>query len=493
MAKPAVNVVIAGDTKKLEKSLKDAGGALGGFKKTAAGVFGGLALAKGVGLAVDGIQALGNFALDGVGKLDELGDGIARLDGLAKGLGDTAQELDLSKFGVDKGEQVASATAIAKTAAALGLTDQQLVKITPNLQTMAAQLASLGDGDPAKQAELLAKALGGSSKAAKTLGVQLPKGGSALENYQALVKKLGPQLDKATSGQASLADVGERWDATLANLQLQLAGFLEKLAPVVSTLLDKLLPVFQQLVDTAGPLIADVFQRLSDALTSFMESGGATGVADVMARIGAALSAVGGFIAGTVVPAFEKLVGFVIDNVLPVFLAIADGIAKNVEPLLPKIAELADALFQAFEDLLPILEEVWGFIGKNLVPILVDKVFPVLSKIAGIVLDLATAFVKNLVPAIKRIGQAFTDVMQFLQPVLDALGSIAGLAGDALGAVGGIFRGAPATAGAAAVSRTSSSAGITVNVNTGVGDPVAIGRTVARYLRAYELRGGTVT
>lgn len=489
MAKPAVNVVIAGDTKKLERSLKDAGGAMGSFKKTAAGVFGGLALAKGVGLAVDGIQALGNFALDGVGKLDELGDGIARLDGLAKGLGDTAQKADLSRFGVDKGEQVAAATAIAKTGKALGLTGKQVNAMTPDLQKMAAQLASLGDGDPAKQAELLAKALGGSAKAGKALGVQLPKGGTALQNYKALMAKLGPQLDKATSGQASLADVGERWDATLANLQLQLAGFLEKLAPVVSTLLDKLLPVFQSLVDTAGPIVADVFGRLSEALTSFMESGGATGVADVMARIGSALSDVGGFIAGTVVPAFEKLVAFVVDNVLPVFLAIAEGVVKNLEPLLPKVAELADALFQAFDDLLPILAEVWGFIGKNLVPILVDKVFPILSKIAGIVLDLATAFVKNLVPAIRRIGDAFSDVMRFLQPVFDILGKIAGLAGDAIGALGNIH--IPGI-NVVAPPAGRSSAPVNVTINTGVGDPVAIGRQVSRYLAAYQLRGGTV-
>ena len=71
-------------------------------------MFGGLAIAKGIGLAVDGIQALGNFALGGVDKLDALGDATARLDTLAKGLGDTATTADLTRFGVDKGEQAAS-------------------------------------------------------------------------------------------------------------------------------------------------------------------------------------------------------------------------------------------------------------------------------------------------------------------------------------------------------------------------------------------------
>src|SRR6188768_130268 len=173
-ATPAVKVVIAGDTKGLEKSLKKSSGALSTFGSTAAGVFGGLAIAKGVGLAVDGIQALGSFALGGVEKLDALGDSTARLDALAKGLGDTAAKADLSRFGVDKGEQAAAALAIAKVTKALGLTGKQTKQIVPNLDEMAAQLASLGDGNVAGQAELLAKALGGSSKAAKALGVQLP-------------------------------------------------------------------------------------------------------------------------------------------------------------------------------------------------------------------------------------------------------------------------------------------------------------------------------
>ena len=99
---------------------------------------------------------------------------------------------------------------------------------------MAAQLASLGDGDPVKQAELLAKALGGNAKAAKALGIALPKGADGPGGLRAtLMAQLEPQLDKATAARRRLADVGERWDATLGNLQLQLAGFLEKLAPVV--------------------------------------------------------------------------------------------------------------------------------------------------------------------------------------------------------------------------------------------------------------------
>lgn len=466
--KPAVQVVIAGDTKDLDKALKHSSGALKTFGGTAAGVFGGLAIAKGIGLAVDGIKALGGFVGGGIDKLDALGDSMARLDGLAKGLGSTAQAADLSRFGVDKGEQAAAALSIAKTGKALKLTGQQTKTIVPNLQKMSAQLASLGDGDVAGQADLIAKALGGSSKAAKALGVVLPKGGTALQNYQALMKQLGPQLDKATSGQASLADVGERWDATLANLQLQLAGFLEKLAPVVSTLLDMLLPVLQKLVDEIGPQVATFFGGLAEAFAGFVAGGGAQKVSDIF---------------GTIAGILGRLVAFVNDNLVPAFAAIAGAIVEAIGPLLPKIQEVADKLF-------PVLQRFADFFTTVIVPVLVNVVIPALGKLLGFFLDIAAAFLEHLGPAIDGLADAFDGLMDFLKPVLDALGTIADLAGSALGSIGNIHLPFLASSPAGASSR--SGAPVNVTIQTGVGDPVAIGRQVARYLAAYQLRGGTV-
>lgn len=476
-ATPAVKVVIAGDTKDLEKALKKSSGALGGFGKTALGVFGGIAIAKGVGLAVDGIQALGNFALEGVEKLDAFGDATARLDTLAKGLGQTATEADLTKFGVDKGEQADAALAIAKTGKALGLTGKEVAGITPDLQKMAAQLASLGDGDPVKQSELLAKALAGNAKAAKALGIQLPKGATGLEAYAAIAAQLGPQLDKATSGQASLADVGDRWDATLANLQLQLAGFLDKLAPVISQLLDALLPALQKLVDDVGPLVAVLFENLAGALQGFVEGGGAQEVAAIFSTIA---SVVG------------KLAGFIVENVLPTILELAAAIATNLQPILPPLME-------AFDALLPILERVWGFVQDVVVPLLVNFLLPVISKILTVIIKLAGAFLRVLGPAIDDISKAFDDLLDFLQPVLDVLGDILGAAGGALDVLSDLPFLSSAPASASAITRAGGTVagiraggGTTVVVNAGVGDPVAIGRMVAKYLGAYQLRGGTV-
>jgi hypothetical protein len=465
--KPAVNVVIAGDTKDLDKALKKSSGALGSFGKTAAGVFGGLAIAKGIGLAVDGIQALGNFALGGVDKLDALGDATARLDTLAKGLGETATAADLTKFGVDKGEQADSALAIAKTGKAMGLTGKQVKKITPDLQEMAAQLASLGDGDPVKQAELLAKALSGNAKAAKQLGVALPKGAGPMQVYAALMAKLGPKLDTATSGTASLADVGERWDATLSNLQIQLAGFLDKLAPVVSQLLDALLPALQRLVDEVGPQVAGFFDGLSRAIEGFIEDGGASTIAGIF-----------GGIADTI----GKLATFVADNVVPAFMELAGAIAKELGPLLEKLSDTID-------DLMPLFETLWGFVNDVVVPLLVNLLIPAIGKLLGFFLDIVSAVANKLGPELKNLGDVFQDVLDFIEPVLDALRTLADLAGGVLGQLGSIH--------IPGINMTSTAAGpahlaapVAVTINTGVGDPVAIGRAVSRYLGTYQLRGG---
>jgi hypothetical protein len=479
--KPAVQVVITGDTKGLEKSLKSSAKGLGGFAKTAGGVFTGMLATKAFDVVVDGLKSVASFALDGIDKLDALGDNVARLDGLAKGLGDTVGKTDLTKFGVDKGEAAAAALAIAKTGKSLKLNGKQLARVTPQFTEMAAQLASLGDGDPEKQADLLAKALGGSAKAAKALGIVLPKGKDVtpMQTYAAIMKQLAPKLKEATSGQASLADVGERWDATLANLQLELAGFLEQLAPVITQLMDVFMPLLREFITTVGPIVAELFGRIADAVSGFLADGGGERVAGVFAGI---------------MDVMGRLFDFIATNVVPVVLELAQALADNLAPLIPPLMEVFDAL-------LPVLQRVWGFVGDVVVPLLANVVFPIISKILEIVLKLAAAFLRALGPAIDNLSKDFQQLLDWLKPVFDWLSKVFDIAGDVIGKLGSIHlpsipgfnAAAPAGATFAAPGVGQLAAGGTVNVTiqTGVGDPVAIGRTVARYLAAYQGRGGT--
>jgi phage-related protein len=439
---------------------------MSGFGKTALGVFGGGVLLKGLDLAVDGLQALGGFVLDGVDKLDAYGDSLGRLDAMAAGLGKTATSVDLTRWGVDSGEAAASALAIAKMGKSLGLTDQELATTVPGFQKLAAQLASLGDGDPAAQAELLAKAMGGNAKAAKALGIQLPKGVSGMEAYAAIVAQLGPQLDQATAGQASLSDVGERWDATLANLQLQLAGFLDQLAPVASALLDALVPALQQLVQLVGPALSSAFGTLAETFAGFAEGGAAGYVGELL---------------GTIASVAGKLGGFLVDRVVPVILDLANALGEALAPVLPLVEE-------AFAAWWPVLDQVFGFVEDVIVPILKTYVVPLLGELLKIAVKLIGALGQGVGGALKTLSGAFQKLLDWAKPVLDVLRNIASFGGDVLRNVGNVI-GLSATPGGAPAASARSGVAV-VNVYAGVGDPVQIGREVSRVLGAYSSRTG---
>jgi phage-related protein len=461
VAKPGVRVTITGDAQGLEKALNRSSGALAGFGKTALGVFGGGLLLKGFDAAVGGLQELGRFATDGIGKLDAYGDAVARLDAMAAGLGATATGVDLTKFGVDQGEAAASALAFAKMGQAIGLTDDELRATTPQLQRMAAQLASLGDGDPAAQAELLAKAIGGNAKAAKALGVALPKGATGMAAWAAIAAQLGPQLDEATGGTASLADVGERWGAVMANLQLKLAGFLESLAPVVSALLDQLLPAFDRLVAVVGPMLEAAFAKLAETFSAFAEGGGASYVAELLSAIAT--------IAG-------QLGAFLVDRVLPVIGKLAAAMGKALGPALAAAAD-------AFESWMPVLSQVWGFLEATVVPILANYVIPLVGKLLELFLRVAGIVGGALSTSLSTLARWFDRLVNVARPLLDLLEGIGRFGGDVIGSIAGAV--GLNDAGGQAAGRS-----IVVNVSAGVGDPVAIGKLVSRTLGAYTSRGG---
>jgi hypothetical protein len=113
------------------------------------------------------------------------------------------------------------------------------------------------------------------------------------------------------------------------------------------------------------------------------------------------------------------------------------------------------------------------------------------------VLKLAAAFLRALGPAIDKLADDFQDLLDFLRPVFDWLSKVFDLAGDVIGKLGSIHlpsipginaAAAPASAGVTSYAAPS----VNVTIQTGVGDPVAIGRQVARYLDAWTTRGGVV-
>jgi hypothetical protein len=460
----SISVKITGDASDLERALGASTKGLGRLGTEVLGTFGGNLLTKGFDTLVGGLKSAAGWAMEGVDKLDGWGDAIARLEAQAAGLGDVIASIDLAKWGVDKTESAAAAAEIANMAKSLGLTDDELKSVTPAMTELAAKMASLGDGNPEAVAKQLAAALKGSTKAAGALGVELPKGAKGLEAYTAIMAQLGPQIDQATSGTRSLADVGATWDATLTDLQLELAGYLDTLAPVISAMMDALLPAFRELVGVVGPALAAVFGSISEALSGMAEGGAAQYVTDLLRGILKVAKALGTFL-------FERVV--------PVFLELANAIGEALAPVLPIVEE-------AFAAWMPVLSQVWGFVESVIVPLLTRYVIPALGKVLEVVATLAKALGGALSGALSGISRGFDRLMGFIRPVIDALRKVADLAGSVGGKLGSISL----PFGIGKSSGAGRSGGIVVNVTAGIGDPVSIGREVSRVLGAYSSRSG---
>jgi hypothetical protein len=473
-SKPTVTVTITGDEKGLERALNRSSSAMKGFGTTALGVFGGNLLTKGFDVAADAVKGFFDFAKGGIEIVDKLGDSVALLDAQAAGLGKAVDKVDLSKWGVDRSEAAASALAIANTGKSLGLTGGELKKVVPDLTELVAQYSALRDEDPATSAATFAQALKGSSKAAAKLGVELPKGAKGLEAYDAILAQLGPKLDAATSSGRGVADTWASWDAMTKNLQIELGGMLDELAPVIDALMQALMPILRELITTVGPAVKDALSGIATAFTELVTGGGMTGTADTVGKIASIFSRIGAFV-------FDKL--------LPAFAELAGAVGKELGPIF-------DELSTTFSKLMPLIEAVWSILAVTLVPFLRDILIPIVGKLVTLFLKLVGIFADLLTAAIKTAMDWLGKLGDVLRPILDTLGKVAGLIGDVGGAIGGIIPHAAslsAPAGPTATTRlgaTAGGGGVSVSISVGVGDPVAIGRQLTQVLNAYGLRGG---
>ena len=472
MSKPTVSVTITGDEKGLERALQRSAGGLSSFKTTALGVFAGNLLTKGFDLLGQGIAKFADFAQEGTKLADAYGDSLALLDAKARGLSKSVDKLDLAKFGVDKTEAATSAVAIASVADSLGLSDKALNQVVPGLTKLSAQYSALRDMEPADAAKLFANALKGSSKAAAQLGVELPKGAKGLDAYQAILSQLGPQLDTAASGTRSLADEQASWDAQLSNLQLQVGQLFDALAPVLAQLGSVLMPILQRLVEEFAPLVVAAIGGIATAFSSLFASAG-----DTSTTVGKVASALG------------RIGAFIVDNVLPALGELFGAIATQAGPILEQFAELWLALE-------PAITAVWSIFAKTLLPFLSQVVIPVIGTLVRLFLKLVTILATTLSAAVSTLMGWLDKLHDALKPVLDLLGKAGDLIGSVGGAIGGIVGGtaapaAPATAGVRG-ARLGASGGLSITVQAGIGDPVAIGKSVARVLDSYALRGGIV-
>jgi hypothetical protein len=450
---PVVNVTITGDASGLDRAFKKAADGVNGFGGSLKRVFNEKIIGGAIDLAARGAQEAFNFATDGIGKFDALGDSISLIDADFKGLSGSIDKLDLSKLGFSDIATAEAASAIADTAKALGLSGKEAKAIVPDLTEAAAAYSAMTGKDAATAGDLMAKALGGSSKAAKELGIEFRKGMTPAERAQAVMAKFGPLAKEAADGTRSLADEQGTFNAQMENIQIAVGGFLNNaLTPLMAGINGTLFPALQAFGEKYGPQIAQVTSVIGEV--------------------------------------FGAVFGFIGNEVVPIVMEVAGAIGKALGPVFAEVGKT----IKAWE---PIFSAVFGWIKQNVVPLLTGTLIPILGKLLEALAKVSQFVAGALIEAWKRISPVISKVGDILRSVLGLIGDVirkiasAPIIKDFINFISGDSGGSSSTSGN---TRTGSGrpglVPTSIVVNTGVGDPVAIGREVSRVLGAYSVRAG---
>jgi phage-related protein len=416
VAGPAINVSINGDESDLKKAFRGAGDAVNGFGGTFKRTFNTI-VAGGLFGAIDtAVRNTFSFAQSGTKQFDALGDSLTLVDANVKGLSKTVEGLDLTKLGFDKLETSKAAVTITGMAKALGLTGKATKKMTPGLLTAAAAFSALTGKDPATAADTIAKALGGSAKAAKALGIEFKKGETPAQRYADIMKKFGPLAKDAADGTRTLTDEQDTLDAKMADLSTTLGGFVnDALLPIVTALNNNVLPAFAGLATfiktSLLPFLALVGDTIGAGLAPFAPA--IQGIADAFGSVPTnVLDSLTTFFKwmkanGKVTTAILGALGAVVLlSVVPPFVAWAAATVIALAPLVLLVAAVAGLilLLDQTGQLAPVLQTLSDIFNDTLLPAVQQVANWFSQNLPGAIATAADFFNNTLLPAIQSVA-----------------------------------------------------------------------------------------
>lgn len=267
--KSVIDVLIIGDAKKLVGAFNQVDQSTGGLLKSAAK----LAL---TGVAIDkGFE----FIQDSLGEADRLGDAMQRLNGQvgeldAQKLKDTASAF--SDLGLSAQDVLELEAGFADLATSVGLSDDAITDFAPQAAAAAGALSLIREEDPSTIMDLIAKATGGSARAAKELGVALIDTKDPAAQFKNIMAQLAPQLDQVTKGGKDVEQqqrkLGAQWETLQANVGQLVEGPLTDLLSFINDEIEAL-PHAIEGFHKLGIVIVNAFEnalsplaRLNDAL-----------------------------------------------------------------------------------------------------------------------------------------------------------------------------------------------------------------------------------
>lgn len=260
-----------------------------------------------------------------------------------------------------------------------------------------------------------------------------------------------------------------------------IGSMVKTVLPIINKLLDAfkpLLPVIGQIAGIIGGVLVKVFKLLAPYISSIAKFLGAA----FKAAVPVILSLVKAL--APLLPLIAKLVASVgkafygaIQQLLPVVAKLIDSLVKALAPVLPVIVKAIADVFNAVEPLIPIVLQLVEAMGPSLGDV-IKALAPALGDIAKAMGDLLVALLPILVPILKlatilivkigapilvKIAQAvgwlataLAKIVEVVAKVVTAIthldfGALTSAVGNAAGAVLGFITDLPAKIGRAAV------------------------------------------
>lgn len=258
--KSIIDVLIIGDAKKLVGAFKQVDQSTGGLLKSAGKVF----------LASEAIGKGFDFIQSSLGEADRLGDAMQRLSGQV-GAFDTEKlkqtASGFSDLGLSAQDVLELEANFADLATSVGLSDDAITKFAPQAASAAGALSLIRDEDPSAILDLIAKATGGSARAAKDLGVALINTKDPAEQFKNIMSQLDPTLQSVATGGKDVEQqqrkLGAQWETLQANVGQLVEGPLTDLLSFINDEIDAL----PHAIDGFGKLGIVIHDAFANALS----------------------------------------------------------------------------------------------------------------------------------------------------------------------------------------------------------------------------------
>lgn len=465
-----INVNITGDAQGLRRALGDADESIGRFESGVGGKLSSIAAGVAAAFSVAAIVDFGREMLTLGGQIEATNVKIDTVFGAqADTIRQWADETNES-FGVTDTQLAGMAASMGDLLKPMGFTTEQAADMSREAIELAGALSAWSGGtrSTAEVSEILTDALLGEYESLKSLGISIDASEvatRALAIAQAEGRTEVTRMDEALAAQQLIVekstDAQTAWtNGSMDNIRTQnelAAAFAEVRESLAEALYPALISVGQWIVRSLIPWIRE---RLLPALADWWLW--------MQVNLGPAFQ--------TILETAQKMVGWIGKNLPAMFAALRFGFDTFVVPVLNVMAVGLQLWVRLLQNIRDLLDEVLG-------PL--DEIASGAIGALGDVLGIGGGGNGNLQAQVNAYFAGLSKTGRSLGGAIPlASGGI--VTAPTLALIG--------EAGPEAVvplSGRHGGMGANITINTGVGDPVAIGRAVTDAIREYERVAGT--